>query len=85
MRGDRSKIFGRRFRFLIAPHLAAKIFPNSQGNYCGERPTQPTSSPLTPQQRFARLAAAFMAARMTYANPPRRSDRGNCRIRHHAS
>jgi hypothetical protein len=56
----------------VARYLARQTFPNDVGNYPGKRTPKPAGKPLAPKERFARLAADYLAARMTYHNPPKK-------------
>lgn len=59
---------------------ARKSFPNALGNYAGKRTPKPNGSPLSPDQRFARLAAHYQSCAQTYYSPPsRRRDPSNLR------
>lgn len=48
---------------------ASASFPNDLGNYRGKRAARRTRDPLSPAERFRRLAGCYLAARMTYRNP----------------
>lgn len=59
----------RGLRRQQAMRRAAASFPNNLGNYQGKRTARPMGRPLSPAERFRRLAGCYLAARMTYRNP----------------
>jgi hypothetical protein len=65
----------RRIRDGLARAAAARSFPNHQGNYIKKRTPRPAGKPLTPRERFNRLAAHYLTCALTYRNWPRGSDR----------
>ena len=72
-----------KLRDFLYPPLRRALggaLPN-QGNYCGKRTPKPEVKPLSPPERFARLAAHYLACTQTYRNPPTSRDCAeSCRI-----